>query len=340
MDYTLEEEFLKKFLLQLKLLFMPFEGNNFSPKFLQSKILLYCVVCLLILKIFISLISLNLPQNIFFADITRTALTNFVNQGREAAGLNSLSENKMLDQAALLKAEDMIKNNYFSHESPGGITPWHWFKITGYNYKYAAENLAIGFLDSKDVYNAWYNSVSHKDNMLNPNYKEFGTAVLTGNFNGNNATIVVQLFASPLTLNIPASNKEVMPTAEYKFLIENLGTISDNQPNESNTIISKEVLSQFSEYPILKATGENNGNAFYLQFLNFIFYRYEEIAQSIIYSILILVALASLINILVHFNIQNRGLILRSLLLISLLLVSAFLDRNIIAMIVPHKIII
>ncbi len=70
MDYTLEEEFFDKLLLQLKLLFIPFEGNDFSPKFLKSNILLYCVVCLLILKIFISLISLNFPKNIFFADIT------------------------------------------------------------------------------------------------------------------------------------------------------------------------------------------------------------------------------------------------------------------------------
>ncbi len=332
MDYTLEEEFFNKLLLQLRILFMPFEGNNFCPKFLQSKILLYFVICLLILKIFMSLVSINFPKNIFFADITETALTKFVNQGRQAKGFEPLAENKELDQAALLKAQDMIKNNYFSHESPKGITPWYWFKMSGYNFKYAGENLAIGFLDSKDVYNAWYNSPSHRENMLNPNYKEIGTAVLTGNFNGNNTTVVVQLFASKLTLTVP--------TAESKPLTKNLDITSDNQPVASNTEVSKEVLSQSSEYPVIKAAGENNGNTLYLQFLNFVFYRYEEIVQGSIFSVLILVALASLINILVHFNIQNRGLILRSLLLIFLLLVSVFLDRSIVTVIIPHQIII
>ncbi len=264
-----------------------------------------------------------------------------MNKGRESAGFEPLAENKELNQAALLKAEDMIKNNYFSHESPEGITPWYWFKVSGYNYKYAGENLAIGFLDSKDVYNAWYNSVSHRDNILNPNYKDIGTAILTGNFNGNNATVVVQLFASPLTLTVPTSNKKAVPTAEYKPSTENLDTASLNsQTVASNTEANEEVLSQFSEYPVIRAAGENSGNALYLQFLNFIFYRYEEIVQGSILGVLMLVAAVSLINILVHFNIQNRGLILRSLLLIFLLLISVFLDRSIVAVIIPHKIII
>ena len=125
---------------------MPSESNNYKSRFLQSNILLYCVVLLLALKIVTILVSINFPQNIFFADITKSALENFVNQTRQSAGLQPLSENEKLDQAAQLKAENMVQDQYFNHTSPSGVTPWFWFLQAGYNYKYAGENLAIGFL--------------------------------------------------------------------------------------------------------------------------------------------------------------------------------------------------
>ena len=49
------------------------------------------VVLLLFLKIIAALVSINIPQNIFFADITKSALENFVNQTRQSDGLKPLS---------------------------------------------------------------------------------------------------------------------------------------------------------------------------------------------------------------------------------------------------------
>ena len=70
MDYTLEEdEFFKKIALQIKLLFVPFKANNFRPKFLQNKFLLYCVICLLILKIISIVVFIDFPKNIFFCHL-------------------------------------------------------------------------------------------------------------------------------------------------------------------------------------------------------------------------------------------------------------------------------
>jgi len=134
-------------------------------------------VFLLVLKIFTILVSINIPQNIFFADITKSALENFVNQTRQADGLKPLADNQKLDQAAQLKAENMVQDQYFDHTSPAELR--HGFVFTGrYNYKYAGENLAIGFYDSEEVYQAWLNSPSHKANIVDSNYTEVGTAVL------------------------------------------------------------------------------------------------------------------------------------------------------------------
>ena len=183
-----------------------------SKKLLLSNFLFYCVIFLFVLKISTVLVSINFPQNIFFADVTKSALENFVNQTRQSVGLSMLSENQKLNQAAQLKAENMTQNNYFAHTSPSGISPWFWFSKAGYNYKYAGENLAIGFFESNEVYQAWLNSPSHKVNILNPNYTEFGTAVVYG-FGENNA-VIVAVEKTIVEKNPTVQEETIIPTGE------------------------------------------------------------------------------------------------------------------------------
>ena len=287
-------------------------------KFLGSNILLYGIVCLLVVKIISIVVFVNFPKNIFFADITRTALINSINNERLSLGVQPLTESKKLDQAALLKAKDILEKDYFSHQSPGGITPWYWFSKIGYNYKYAGENLAIGFLNSEDVYRAWLNSRSHKENMTNPNYKEIGTAVLTGEYNGSNITVVVQFFGSPGVINKPADKKEVGAIVEDATKQEVLSQSVETSPEENN----------------------KEGNVTNYKLLNLIFYSSNNVFEYAIYALLILTSLALLFNILINFNIHNKRLILRSLIIITLLFITALLNKEIINQIIPHQIII
>ena len=193
MDYA---DIFNKIFSKVRDLFIPSQNNDYSPKFLQSEILPWFVVCLLVVKI-VSIGIFNIPKSVFFADITRADLVNLLNQKRGEARLGALTEDSKLNQAALLKAQDMVRGNYFAHQSPVGVTPWFWFRKVGYNYKYAGENLAVGFINSDDVFGAWYNSPSHKENLLNPNYRQIGTAVLYG-FDGdrkNALTLFASMFA-------------------------------------------------------------------------------------------------------------------------------------------------
>ncbi|GAH47620.1 unnamed protein product, partial [marine sediment metagenome] len=89
----------------------------------------------------------------------------------ESLGLSALRENPQLSKAALLKAQDMLENDYFAHRSPEGITGWYWIKKAGYNYQRAGENLAIAFLDSEEVHKAWNDS--SLQHYLLFQYKEF-----------------------------------------------------------------------------------------------------------------------------------------------------------------------
>lgn len=284
-------------------------------KFLQSKILLYCAVALLVFKIAVFSVAINFPQNIFFADITKTSLVDMANQSREASGLKPLAESTALDKAAEMKAEDMVQNQYFAHTSPEGITPWHWFSEIGYAYKYAGENLAIGFIDSKEVYQAWLNSPSHRENLLNPNYKEVGTAILSG-YGENNAIVVVQFFGSlqnqsVVSLSNPNSNLNNIKPAEK---------ITAEKPKSSQQPAEK-VLSQSTESiaPPL--------------------YNYESVLQNIVYAFLI-ITICFLLSLL-FFNFSGapqKELVLRSILVLVLLSLTALISREILVSIIPHHI--
>jgi len=130
------------------------------------------------------------------AAISTSTLIDFVNSSRAQSGLAPLSVNEKLQSAALSKAQDMFANQYFAHTSPQGKTPWDFINQSGYTYVYAGENLAIGYNDNNELHTAWMNSPSHRENILNPNFKEIGIAQLSGTFDGLQNVIVVQTFGS------------------------------------------------------------------------------------------------------------------------------------------------
>ena len=54
----------------------------------------------------------------------------------------------------------------------------------GYQYIYAGENLAVDFSESSEVIEAWFDSPSHRENLLSHNYSEIGFAVINGELKG------------------------------------------------------------------------------------------------------------------------------------------------------------
>ena len=180
----------------IKLLFIPCEANQFRPRFIGSKFLAWLILALFVVKIVLISFTVCFPQTSLFAAINKSTIINLTNQDRQSLGLGTLRENSKLNSAAYFKAKDMLKNDYFSHTSPSGVSPWYWFSNAGYNYNYAGENLAMDFIDSTELYYAWYNSPSHKANLVGPNFEETGIAIMSGEFEGRETTIVVQLFGS------------------------------------------------------------------------------------------------------------------------------------------------
>lgn len=191
---------------KLKHKLVPTEENNFHPRVFQAEILALVVITLfafqaLIYSGAIKTIVSSLTSISNFASVLPAMLAQETNQYRDSQHVADLVENPLLSQAATLKAQDMAKRSYFSHIDPDGQKPWKWISAVGYNFTYAGENLAIDFTDSQDVTNAWIASLTHRENLVNPNFKEFGIGVADGMFENKPTTFVVQFFATPAVLD-------------------------------------------------------------------------------------------------------------------------------------------
>ena len=115
---------------------------------------------------------------------------DLINAKRTAAGLSALKVDAELQNVARAKAEDMVKNNYFSHTSPTYGSPFDMMKSFGVSYKTAGENIA-GNSSNTGAVNAWMNSEGHKANILNSSFNYTGVAVVKSSKYGK---IFVQMF--------------------------------------------------------------------------------------------------------------------------------------------------
>ncbi|HEX7543047.1 MAG TPA: CAP domain-containing protein, partial [Patescibacteria group bacterium] len=178
-------------------LFIPHEENNFRAKSLHTDFLtVYLIIAFLMMMVFK---QGNIHDVLGFAtDISVEKLYQLTNQERQKNNLPPLVLNSALSLAAQKKAENMFQENYWSHYSPDGKTPWDFILGAGYKYEYAGENLAKNFLFSNGVIDAWMNSTTHRDNLLKKEYKDVGYAIVNGTLNGEQTTIVVQEFGKPM----------------------------------------------------------------------------------------------------------------------------------------------
>jgi hypothetical protein len=163
----------------------------------NPSMLAYCLFILIVALLF-RVIPKFVPGIMGYASNINTGdLLTYTNQRRAETGLSALRINSSLSLAAQRKAEHMFAKGYWAHIAPDGTEPWDFILGAGYDYVYAGENLAKNFSTSKDVVQAWYNSPSHRQNLMNKNYTEVGYAAVNGVLNGYETTLVVQMFGNP-----------------------------------------------------------------------------------------------------------------------------------------------
>ncbi len=212
----------------------------------NPSILAYCLFIVAVALV-IRLIPLILPGIMGYAsDINTGDLLRYTNQRRADAGLSALKINSALSLAAQRKAEHMFAKGYWAHIAPDGTEPWDFILGAGYDYVYAGENLAKNFSTSKDVVQAWYNSPSHKQNLMNKNYQEVGFASVNGVLNGYQTTLVVQMFGSPRLVaagvNKDTYQVQTQAIVPEEFEVKNIQTHIVQQPQLYQQISVRPVI--------------------------------------------------------------------------------------------------
>jgi len=194
---------------------IPKEENNYRAKALHLDFLTYYLVFALVLTFGFK--KLNFTNVLGYAtDISVEKLYQFTNQERQQHNLFQLSYNDKLATAAYHKAQDMLAKNYWAHYGPDGASPWDFIMGSGYKYEYAGENLAKNFLFSQGVVDAWMNSPTHRENILKSDYSEVGFAIVNGVLNGEETTLVVQMFGKPLPSSMAFNNNVAKPATVPK----------------------------------------------------------------------------------------------------------------------------
>lgn len=177
---------------------IPHHSNDHRPHALRPLALKIYSFSIIGVKLFVTgFLFLTYPSAGHFAAITQSEILSLTNAARAEAGVTALTSNATLNKAAMLKAQDMMAKNYFAHNAPDGTKPWEFFRQAGYSYSAAGENLAMDFTEASSVQTAFMNSPSHKKNILNPKYTEMGIAVLEGELQGHQTTLLVEFFGTP-----------------------------------------------------------------------------------------------------------------------------------------------
>ncbi len=337
-----------KLLQKIKLFFWPCFDNNFYPKFLESRFLFSYLFFLIFLKFILFPFFIFFPKLPFFAEISKHVLVYLINKEREERNILPLKEDPLLTLAAQLKAKDMLEREYFSHEDPQGNPPWEWLKKVGYDFQVAGENLAIGFLDSEEVFLAWKNSFLHRQNLLNPAFEEMGIGIAKGKFQGTETTIVVQFFGtkkpqktSPKVLTvgpqekIKKETKKETPTTLPEITFETSNLESPTSQIETSQISTSEIAT-------IKEEPKNFSQKVQFNTLSFLSFNYHKIVDFFIYlnlvSIIFILFVAIVSDIFLYrkFAIDYADLIPKAFIFLAVLIILLSFDKVQIISNIPH----
>lgn len=128
--------------------------------------------------------SLNAQEKLLF---------DLVNSERISRGIRPLQMNSQLTQLARLKSQDMIRYNYFSHQSPTYGRVGEMLRSAGIRYTLAAENLGRGG-NIHTIFSAFMSSSGHRNKIIDARYTHTGIGII---YQSGRGYLVTQIFLQP-----------------------------------------------------------------------------------------------------------------------------------------------
>lgn len=93
---------------------------------------------------------------------------------RAEAGQPPLRRSDRLARAAQSHAEDMARNDFFTHRGSDGSTAGRRARQAGYDWCRVGENIYKGRDSIAAAFEAWQRSSAHRRVMLSPEYTQYG----------------------------------------------------------------------------------------------------------------------------------------------------------------------
>src|SRR3954447_4947465 len=124
-------------------------------------------------------------------EVSKTAMSSatvcLLNAERTQRGLRPLKLDRRLSRAAAVHAGDMVRREYFSHDSLSGSSFVDRIRRTGYlggpRAWFVGENLAWGSGDRSSppaIVSAWMHSPVHRANILQRRFRQIGLGLVMG----------------------------------------------------------------------------------------------------------------------------------------------------------------
>jgi len=299
----------------LKDFFIPHEGNNHKPKSLHPKSLATYVFFALCIKIIATAVLFFVyPDPASMARIVANEMIQFANDARIENNLPALVVNDVLVNSATQKGNDMLLREYFAHDTPDGKKPWNFINKKEYDYVFAGENLAMDFVSGVMIHEAFMKSPSHRRNILDPDYKEIGVAVVNGKMFGNDTDILVMFFGTQRHELLAMENAKKI-TSSVSNVVETSLPNNTASPATTPMITEEENIitdAGLSEGIIVLGSKENQPN----EIINFII----EWMNVLFIAFILYIGMCLILNIFVKFKVQHQSLILQSFVVISLIM--------------------
>src|SRR5262245_46242568 len=129
---------------------------------------------------------------------TERAVIRLMNRVRASHGLRALKSSPRLARAADLHSRDMLRHDFFSHESSDGTSCFN--RVRSYAHaRRVGENLAMlpGVRRAaRQVVRMWLDSAAHREILLSRGFRRVGVGSRSGQLGGQQATVYTVDFAS------------------------------------------------------------------------------------------------------------------------------------------------
>ncbi|MCD6195031.1 signal peptidase I [bacterium] len=113
------------------------------------------------------------------------------NQERKENGFTLLTENKLLDQAALLRAQAIAEyNDWTEGAKKSNFSYLDAIRKVGYSNILYAEIFDGGYLNTEDLVGTWQQNESVKQIYLDPRYQDIGVGITKGSFGDCDVLVV------------------------------------------------------------------------------------------------------------------------------------------------------